>query len=40
MLKEFMFSETGVVVIGTTVVILSMKVWLYRWIKRKMDTKE
>lgn len=37
---EFMLSETGIVVIGTTLIIVSMKIWLYKWIKRKMDSKE
>lgn len=40
MMKEFILSETGMVVVSTTIIILSMKIWLYRWIKRKMSSRE
>lgn len=40
MFKQILFSSDGLIILIVTVIIISMKYWLYRWIKSKMSSSQ
>lgn len=38
MLKELLFSSTGLGVLAATLILISMKFWLYQWLRRKLNS--
>ena len=40
MFKQILFSTDGLIILIVTVIIISMKYWLYRWIKNKMSSSQ
>ncbi len=36
-MKEIMLSSTGIMIAAATMAIITIKIWLYRWLKHKIN---